>query len=381
MDIKLIRNQAKETVDNNYIFLADTNELLQLFSDFVVYYADHIKTRKHVAMDFEFNKMEVALMQINFGKIHGKVYIWVLDPKQIIDTNIFVSKILLNSKIYKVLHGSESLDLKYIYNEMLNNDRQKIIKFTKRVIDTRFLCEYYRLDHGEKGKCSLYYALLYFGTITRTQYDELLRIDKLKGPIQNIVWDSKTISKYNLMYAYYDVLYLLGMIEDIYKKILNEGQTFRNYYYIIEVIRFVLLEKKGITNLSSKSKAIVDPLNSFFLDNKIVLRQVYNQISEDMIVIDGIYKVDIGFIKANDYIRGTINYLLMCLTYHVLLSKHLVYQNNNTISQHKVDIDFIFNGLLEFGFKRVYKLLLLFKVHVGNWIVNFLVYNVDSLDR
>ena len=124
------------------IFITNTKRIEKLFIIYVVYYYHHLKTKEtnYVAIDFEFNKSKIALMQITFGD-----FIWITNPllyeENII--NIFINLILLNDKIYKIMQGPESLDLPYMYTELFKNNKDNIIKFTKRLIDTRFLCEYY----------------------------------------------------------------------------------------------------------------------------------------------------------------------------------------------------------------------------------------------
>ena len=62
----------------------------------------------------------------------------------------------------KILHGSESLDIPYIFDKVLLNNKHDILLFLRTIIDTRFLC----FDK----KCSLYELLYSTKTINDKQY-------------------------------------------------------------------------------------------------------------------------------------------------------------------------------------------------------------------
>ncbi len=113
---------------------------------------------------------------------------------------------MINSSIYKILHGPESLDLPYIFTQMLQNRKQHIIKFVRKMYDTRFLCEYFKYSVEADNKCSIYVALRYFGVISDEKLKYLNDTNDSMGPIQNVNWNINTLNSYSTRYALYDVL-------------------------------------------------------------------------------------------------------------------------------------------------------------------------------
>ena len=74
-------------------------------------------------IDFEFNKVskeykDVALMQISLSHDGNTVTdVIVLDPKIINNKTLkVIHKLLCSKRIIKVLHGTESLDISYIFS-------------------------------------------------------------------------------------------------------------------------------------------------------------------------------------------------------------------------------------------------------------------------
>src|SRR5277367_4223408 len=120
-DINLnnLEKYMRNIIEDKYkLFVCDRPIMLQLFKLYITYYKKHHKKQKrtaYVGIDYEFNQRKIALMQINFGDT-----IWLLNPSQFDEETkkCFVQKILINKRIYKILHGSDSLDLPYIYGEL-----------------------------------------------------------------------------------------------------------------------------------------------------------------------------------------------------------------------------------------------------------------------
>src|SRR4029078_12929930 len=153
-----------------------------------------------------------------------------------------------------------------------------------------FLCEYVRISKREEGKCSIYDAMKYFGTINEEKYSELIEINASMGPVQDVTWNINKLSSFHTKYAYYDVLYLIKFLKDIYKKILKETPEYtRSYYYIIEIIRLVILERKNITTILELSKKIVNPSNNYLIKHKTgnyTLINIYNQVIKNFTIND-----------------------------------------------------------------------------------------------
>lgn len=361
----------KEIVENKYkLFVAENDTIKKLFILFIYYY-DYLirkdnKKKHHVGLDLEFNVKEVALIQMNFGK-----YLWIIDPKKYEPEKMEIinKKLLLNTRIYKVFHGADSLDLPYMYSEFFKNDKDKILKFTRKFIDTRFLCEYVRASKMEEGKCSIYDAMLYFGTISKEKYDELQKINESMGPIQDVMWDIKKMSSFHIKYAYYDVLHLLDFLNDIYKTILKETPEYvRTYYYILQVIRFVILERKGISNILEISKNVVNPMNNYLVRTKngnMTLITIYNQLMEKFVVKDEDKgNVDYNFIESLNYVRGTFNFLFRHIVYYTCTKKYKVYKNKTEQFTDKLSLQPLYDELEKLKMYKIIKLLKLYENEV-----------------
>jgi len=403
--ITLLDKYKRELVEDKYVLLVTDKDIIyKLFILFLYFYDDSIKkeldqdkTKKfHIGIDFEFNVKDVALMQLNFGK-----YLWVIDPKyyDINSKNIINEKLFLNKNAYKVFHGADSLDLPYLFSSVFDNDKEKILKFTKKYIDTRFLCEYVRNSKKEEGKCSIYDAMYYMGTLNKSKYDELLKISESMGPIQDVMWDIKKLSSFHIKYAFYDVLHLLDFMADIYKKINKETPSFiRSYYYIIELIRFAILERKGITDVLEFTKQVINPMNNYFVNTtktKKTFIEIYNDFTKELVIIDTFYqyknkeqdqdknkeqdkknknkeqvrKVDFNFIESVNYIKGILSFLLKYVLYGVIINKYTVHKNKKDIMKEKINLDELYEKLDNIGMSKIKKLLKLFEEHTNKKLI------------
>lgn len=372
---KLLDNNKRDVIENKYIlFIADNDTIVKLFILFLYYFAFIIKnsTRKiHCAIDFEFNKGKIALMQLNFGK-----YVWIVDPKDYDKDKIKIinKKLLLNNNIYKVLHGADSLDLPYVFSELFYNDKDNILRFMGKFIDTRFLCEYVRSSKSEEGKCSIYNAMLYFNTITQDKFDELELNNKKMGPIQNIMWDIKKLNKFHIKYAFYDVLYLLTFLKDIYAKIINETPNLiRTYYYINQILRFVILERKNVTDILNISRKIVNTMNNYIMQyegSNMTLLAIYNNLMESCIVTDNNKGyIDFNFIESVNYIKGTFNFLLKHIVYYICSKRHEIYKNKKETFNDVITLDELYDELNKNKMYKIINLLKLYEKHIFEKII------------
>lgn len=377
--VKIIHYYKKELLEDNYmLYIADTDVITKLFIMFLFYYNllldDNKNTNKkfHCGIDYEFNTIKVrqiALMQMNFT-INNQKYLWIIDPKKYDKkkTDIINDLLLLNDKVYKVLHGSESLDIPYMYDILFESDKDKILKFTKKLIDTRFLCEYVRKSTGITGKCSIYDALLYFGTITQEKYDELILMNEAMGPIQDVMWEINKMGSFHIKYALYDVLKLVLLLEDIYKKILETTPSYiRTYYYINKIIRFVILERKKVTNILEFVKGVVNPMNNYIVEinnKKSTLIDLFNKITENCIVKEDNDDIYISFIESISYVKGTFNFLLKYVVFYVISKKYKIYKNKNDLMENEIKIKLLYEELENIGFERIIKLLKIFEEYI-----------------
>src|SRR5690606_32943201 len=167
--------------------------------------------KAYVGIDFEFNHRKIALCQLGFFPQRNKKFIWLVNPTLFTEdqTTMFIENVFISQYIRKILHGCDSLDIPYIFNELFLNDTTYIYKFISKISDTRFMCEYYKLvTDSFDNKCSIYDSLLLFNIVDKQKYNELVDINESIGPIHDVSWDIKKISIIQTKYALYDVYYL-----------------------------------------------------------------------------------------------------------------------------------------------------------------------------
>lgn len=365
----ILDKHKRSKVEDKYILLiSDSDITIKLFILYLYFYNYEInnnpdkKHKDHIGIDMEFNAREIALMQLNFG-----TYLWIIDPRQYDKDKLdIINELLfLNMKAYKVLHGADSLDVPYIYSELLGGNTDKIIQFTKKYIDTRFLCEYVRNSEGVEGKCSIYDALLYFETINENKYKELNEISDIMGPSQDVMWNIKKMNSYHIKYAYYDTLYLINFIKDIYRRILDQTpQYVRTYYYIMQILRFVMLERKEVTHVLDISRAVINPINNYLIkvdnDNKTLIT-IYNEVIEGFVLEDEKGTIDLNFIESINYVKKIFNVLLKHVTYYVISKKHKVYKNRNELMTESIVVNNMYKSIEDIGFYKIVKLLRLYE--------------------
>ncbi len=365
-----------------YIVTIADNELkIKLFILYLlVYYleseirniamTDFMNKKSHVGIDYEFNNRIIALMQLNFETISASntetnSYIWLVNPGEFDEeaTKLLTKYLMINQRIYKIFHGADSLDIPYTYEILLKNNKDYILKFTRKLLDTRFLCEYYRLSIGEDKKCSIYDALKYFKTITNKKYEMLEDTHEKMGPVQDINWNIHRMSSYHVSYALYDVLFLKHFMVDIFNHIKdNTPQYINSYKYVIPLIRFIYIDRRNITDLIETSKVTVNLINNYLIKHKnknITLITIYNQIMENFKIENK--DIDFDFILTVGYLRKALVTLLKYIVYGVIQDNFKIYKNKREAYDQKIDIDIIYKKLEENNYKRMTYLLNLFK--------------------
>jgi hypothetical protein len=326
-------------------------KLLVLYLIFFHYDARSYKTKKlYTGIDFEFNQSKIALCQIAFFSKRKNKIIWVFNPTMLNSQNtLYLIKYYFISKhVIKLVHGSDSLDVPYLFHEMFAGNTEFIYSYIINVIDTRFYCEYSKtsIDFTDK-KCSIYDALLYFGTITQEKYDELQSITSTMGPIQDVRWNVMNMSSYNFKYSVYDVLYLYNFYKDINKKAKQETpKLYNSYMYIAEITKFVFLEKYKITDILVYIKQKIDPINNYLIKIKnknITLITVYNNIIKDMIVKSDKLTFHINHYFGINYFKTHLSMLFKFITYSILLDSYIIYKNKDSKYIDKFDMHDLFD--------------------------------------
>jgi hypothetical protein len=182
-----------------------------------------ISNKHYLGIDYEFNKVsktdrEVALMQINLENDSDDGYIFVLYPPELSkENNQILLDLLTNNKILKILHGSESLDIPYLFNQLLIT-KENIDNFCQGFYDTKYLCDYLHLESGVKGKCSIYNLLVDSKIITEKKIIELEKIEQKTGPIYLVEIKIHNMSDDILKYAFYDVIFLPELLKKFLSK-------------------------------------------------------------------------------------------------------------------------------------------------------------------
>ncbi len=358
--VNIIDTELDKKVYSIFIFLF----YLECFSNFWLRSSKKHKTRNYVCIDLEFNKKEMGMMQLNY---EGKYYANILltNPKSFPEflKNLFNVLILENRFILKILHGSDSLDIPNIYTEVLQGNRESIIKFTKSMVDTRFLCEYHKtLQKNIQPKCSIYNALLDYKVISQEKFGELEKITENMGPVQDVPWYLHTISKMQIIYALYDVLHLKYLYQNIFKVTKLEGtHVYMGIHFIPEITQFIYLERRGITDIISKCKKFVDPINNYIVkkDNVNTMGTMINVFS-NILKLEGSKKsmpslekshivldngLDLTAILNVNLFKSLLIILLKYVTYSYLTHNFKISRDKQSRYDQKLKLDWLFEEL------------------------------------
>lgn len=330
------------------IIKTDNNDRIKLFLEYCKIYNN---IGDIIGFDFEFNNRKIALCQISFYPNKKHKFIFIVDPNKLSneESDIMINNLFI-SKLHRILHGSDSLDIPYIYNTLLNNDKNKIIKFTKYIIDTRFLCEYYKSFITENNNiCSLYDALLYFKVINNKKYDKLNNLNV--PPIYKINWNLD-ITDDKLKYVYYDVLYLKRFINNIIAmSAQNNDQIYFGLKFVIEITKYVFLDKHNIINIkdntiTKNNKIITDKLNSNMIKSRktnkfITLITIYDEIINNIILHD--IDVFLKYIININYFKSTLTPLIKRVIYTVISEYYDIYINKTEKNTIKITFKELYN--------------------------------------
>jgi hypothetical protein len=357
-------NEAEEVPKpdskKKYVLLVGNTPLKkQLFILYIVLFAFEVKNQKeifYVGVDYEFTKRVIALMQLNFEaktskKIRTFSYLWIVNPGDFdkVQMSFLIQKLMVNQQITKILHGSDSLDYPYMFDIMFEQNKDLAKKFTKSFVDTRYLCEYFKISIEDyQKKCAIYEALLYFGTITDSKYKFLLDSHDNMGPVQDVQWDINKLSSFHTRYALYDVLFLKTFLIDIHKKALRETESvFPSYTYVTNLARFTFLEKKEITTLTKVSKQEIDPINNYLIRVNGVnhtLIGVYNKVIENMKLPE--LSLDINSILRINYIKSTLVIMFKRIVYSLLTRNFRINKNKKDRMETKLYNDSLYKELI-----------------------------------
>jgi hypothetical protein len=294
----------------------------------------------YICIDCEFNTKKIALIQINFEEDNdGNIFL--LDPRILSDKTIsnLQNNILCNSRIAKIFHGADSLDIPYFFYDFFKSDKILISKFIENFIDTRFLCEYYNAYNSLYNKidahlCNIYFLYEKYDVINLEQRQYLDENEEKMGKLYDIIIDIDTMSEELINYTMYDVVYL----KYLYKRMIS---SIKEYNYINEMIQLVYLDKRDIIKFVDKEAIDKLNINFFYRDNRIIrLSETIenNKIFENKI-FNTLYHVN--------YFKQNLNIILKKIIYSQILKKERVFENKTTLQQNKIDLYDLFKLMKE----------------------------------
>lgn len=319
----------KYEINNNssdnkyYVFLTDNKINFDIFRVYLLFYYTNIRLYKqklYLGLDFEFNTKIVAMMQINFEQSRLDLYnislIFLFDPNQLSIKwkHMLTKRILCNIMVYKILHGSDSLDIPYVYEGLLDSDKNLIKSFNESFIDTKFLCEYSYYSKNEPlGKCKINYLLLKENIITKKKFDQLLKEEQDMGPIYDIYIDIANISELLINYTLYDVLYLYHLT--------NYYKNDNSYNLINEITQLIFMDKREIISIVPKLE--INKINNYYvLTNKPNrLNDLFNyflKVLQSNKTINDLLKIN--------YFKSTLIYVFKYEFYCYLSKKYELYE-------------------------------------------------------
>jgi hypothetical protein len=372
-EIKVLKDDVKY-----YINVSFKNEQNIFFQAFILQYALESLFNKHfyIGIDFEYTNKKIQLAQLNFEHNFAlESFIMIVSPNELekIMFDTFVDLIICNKYIKKILHGSDSLDIPYIWEHMLENNHVKIIKFNRTMIDTRFLCEYYKLNKNvpSDNKCSIYSddkttsTIYFFGVISDEQQEIIKQMLDDMPPVHDITWNVHKMEKSKIYYAFRDVIYLKYFYYRMIYTATQEEESMNGkkiimklYQHVLfEFTQFMYLESRGLSLMTTKCKEEVDPINNYMIrkpDHIYKLVDIYNKISTDIKISDP--KVEIDKITKVTYYKSRINLMIKKMTYTILTRRCKIYKDKQNLYTDKLDNSYIFDFLEEMNFHYLNKI-------------------------
>lgn len=260
--------------------------MITFFNNFINNQNKNTNVRHYIGCDFEFNRVrkqerDVALFQINLeidNNNTGQIFVFYPPELSKEQTNVLI-KLLTDKYIIKILHGGESLDIPYLFDQVLKT-KENIENFCSNLLDTKYLCEYGHIEMPEQldkpKKCSIYYLLEEYKIITNKKIKELESIEDITGPMYLIEIDIHKMDFNIFRYSLYDVLFL----PDLIKKFLVKSDVYTKL--IPEISSIVFQYKRNIDSNGfsfNKIKDIVNKYNIYYIktnSNSIVqLNEIY----------------------------------------------------------------------------------------------------------
>ena len=297
--------------------------MVKVFKYFLKHQKLNTTEQHYVGIDFEFNKIsktfrDIALMQINIENLSPTAYIFIFNPLNLTSkSNKTLIKLLTKPYIIKILHGSESLDIPYLFNQLLIK-KKYVIRFNNNFYDTKFICEYLNLQNEINMGCSIYDLLLYNNIISSEQINKLNDIEAQMGPIYLIHIDVNNMNDELFLYALYDVIYLPELVKKLFNSMNNSSIKL-----ISELLAIINNYKRNIDKHFIKLESTINSMNNYyFYTNNIryKLQDVWSKYYEKM--------------TSNYYINlcKSINYFK---NFFKIITKYIIYYNISKLTRIK----------------------------------------------
>lgn len=356
-----------------YISVSAKIEQNIYFHAFIIIYALESLFNSHfyVGVDFEYTRgKKIELAQLNFEHNYAlQSIIMLINPDELEPDMLknFIRLIMCNKYMKKILHGADSLDVPYVYNVLFAGNPNKIRRFTRTLIDTRFLCEYYKLtrDEASDNKCSIYdedparSAIYYFSVVSEEQQKKLGEMLESIHNWKDIEWNIHKLPKDQLLYAQYDVIFLkyfyyrmIYVATEDEQTDLGKKSVIELYKHVLnEITQFVYLERNNITSLMMKCKEEVDPVNNYFIKNSkgiFKLIDIYNKLSIDLVTTDPV--VTINKLTKVNHFKIPVMTLIKRIIYGYCSQKCRVQKDKNSSWTEKMHNTFIFDFLKKMNF-------------------------------
>lgn len=339
-----------------YIHMSQKTEDNLFFHAFLLCYALQSLgiDRLIVSIDFEFTRGHVEVMQMAFEHPTDlRTITHLVSPVELTDQCMdhYITTIMTNLRIKKLLHGSDAQDMPYIYHGMFGDKREWALAFAASQVDTRLLCDYYKLNNTdlEKAYCSIYdntperSAVLFFGVISEEQQEKLsLMMDSMPHH-HDRQWNIHNAAQSMVHYAQYDVLFLKYFYyrvvamggEAVEKK--GDASLKKNEMNVYRCIipslgGLVTLETGGFIGLKAECKKESDPANNYLIYHKgkpLKLNDIYKRVSPG--IVTPITGVDMDRLSKVVQFRKTLEIILKRLVYGHVSQKCRVYIKKDLI--------------------------------------------------
>lgn len=295
--IDKIINYKDFTLEHNsdcyYVIIVNTDKTKRLFYEYLNHLINNKYEKSYIALDFEFNTKIVALFQLCFEISNFKKLVFFIYPPNLSkDTNYSVKHILKDKHYLKIIHGSDSLDFPYLFNNYFD-DKSDIKSFMENTIDTKYMCEYYNIKHNVNEKCKIYHLLKNHGVIDSKMFDKIDNNDEKMGKIYDIKIDINNLSDELKRYSAYDVIFLRKLADKMMKQ--------KFYELVKQVTAFVILSKNGLFSFFEIIKFIAFRMNLNSIDNKKFDDLYKENISHDILKVNYFKKNIEVLLKYNYY--------------------------------------------------------------------------------